>query len=45
MYSAILVNDEVLDTEELKNEAVIRESKILWQLINKENPSLFTLPI
>ena len=39
----MLVNDEILDPEKFKDEAIIRESKIIWTQINKEIPSYYDM--
>ena len=44
LYSAILVNDDVFDPQKFQSESVIRESKIVWSLIQKDTPSLFVFP-
>ena len=41
----MLVNDEALDPEKFKDDAITRESKIMWAQINKEEPSWYEIPI
>ena len=38
LWSAVLVNDEILEQDKFGDESIKRESKISWQQVNKDKP-------